>query len=210
MTATKEVNGSPSSILDTMTARVSPPACASQRTWTNIVCHIQKEKAVSNERKHKIMQSETLRKRQVFEVPATIVTFLALAADTGGSFSLFEYRVAPQQGIPLHRHSDDEAFLVLEGTLQFQIEEQHLDLGPGEFAFVPKQTPHRYLNTSVENEGRMLAITLPAGSHEGFFAEIGELKADASGPFSTKSPDIEKIMRVGKRYGFEILPPASS
>jgi quercetin dioxygenase-like cupin family protein len=156
------------------------------------------------------MQSEKLRKGQFFEVPATIVTFLAIAADTGGSFSLFEGRVAPQQGIPLHRHSDDEAFLVLEGTFQFQIEEQHLQLGPGEFAFVPKQTPHRYLNNSAEKEGRLLIITLPAGAHEGFFAEIGELKADASGPFSTKPPDIEKIMRVGKRYGFEILPPTSS
>ena len=156
------------------------------------------------------MQSEKLRKGQFFEVPATIVTFLAIAADTGGSFSHFEGRVAPQQGIPLHRHSDDEAFLVLEGTFQFQIEEQHLQLGPGEFAFVPKQTPHRYLNNSAEKEGRLLIITLPAGAHEGFFAEIGELKADASGPFSTKPPDIEKIMRVGKRYGFEILPPTSS
>jgi quercetin dioxygenase-like cupin family protein len=156
------------------------------------------------------MQSETLRKGQVFEVPATMVTFLAIAADTGGSFSLFEYRVAPQQGIPLHRHSDDEAFLILEGTLQFQIEEQHLNLGPGEFALVPRQTPHRFLNGSAEKEGRILAITLPGGSHEGFFAEIGELKADASGPFSTKTPDIEKIITVGKRYGFEILPPAAS
>ena len=156
------------------------------------------------------MQSETLRKGQVFEVPATVVTFLAIAADTGGSFSLFEYRVAPQQGIPLHRHRDDEAFFVLEGTIEFQIEEQHLQLGPGKFAFVPKQTPHRYLNTNSEKEGRLLAITLPAGDHEGFFAEIGELKADASGPFSTNPPDIEKIMRIGKLYGFEILPPSSS
>ena len=156
------------------------------------------------------MQSEKLRKGQFFEVPATIVTFLAIAADTGGSFSLFEGRVAPKQGIPLHRHSDDEAFLVLEGTFQFQIEEQHLHLGPGEFAFVPKHTPHRYLNRSAEKEGRLLVITLPAGSHERFFAEIGEPKADASEPFSTKPPDIEKIMTVGKRYGIEILPPASS
>jgi quercetin dioxygenase-like cupin family protein len=163
-------------------------------------------KAVSKERKHQIMQSETLRKGQVFEVPATIVTFLAIAADTGGAFSLFEGRVAPQQGIPLHRHSDDEAFLVLEGTFQFQIEEQNQQLGPVEFAFVPMQTPHRYLNNSSEKEGRLLVITLPAGAHEGFFAEIGELKADASGPFSTMSPDIEKIMTVGKRYGIEILP----
>src|SRR5258708_2088064 len=96
--------------------------------------------AGSKERKHRIMQSETLRKRQIFEVPATIVTFLALSADTGGSFSLFEYRVAPQQGIPLHRHSDDEAFLVLEGTLQFQIE-----------AFLPgREKPHRHYAGGVE------------------------------------------------------------
>jgi quercetin dioxygenase-like cupin family protein len=156
------------------------------------------------------MQSETLRKGQVFEVPATMVTFLAIAADTGGSFSLFDARVAPQQGIPLHQHSDDEAFLVLEGTFQFQIADQHQQLGPGEFAFVPRHTLHRYLNRSAEKEGRLLVITLPGGSHERFFAEIGELKADASGPFSTKPPDIEKIMSVGKRYGFELLPPASS
>jgi quercetin dioxygenase-like cupin family protein len=156
------------------------------------------------------MQSETLRKGQVFEVPATMVTFLAIAADTGGSFSLFEYRVAPQQGIPLHRHNDDEAFLILEGILQFQIEDQYLDLGPGEFAFVPRQSRHRFLNESAEKVGRILAITLPGGNHERFFAEIGELKTDAAGPFSTKPPDIEKIMTVGKRYGFEVLPPSSS
>ncbi len=155
------------------------------------------------------MQSETPRKGQVFEVPATIVTFLAIAADTSGSFSLFEGRVAPQQGIPLHRHSDDEAFLVLEGTFEFQIEEQHLQLGPGEFAFVSGQKPHRYFNSGA-GEGRLLVITLPAGNHEGFFAEIGELKADASGPISMQPPDIEKIMRAGKRYGIEILPPTSS
>jgi hypothetical protein len=44
MTATKPANGSTSSIVDTMTARVSLPACASKRTWTNIVCHIQRDK----------------------------------------------------------------------------------------------------------------------------------------------------------------------
>ena len=156
------------------------------------------------------MQSETLRRGQVFEVPATMVTFLAIAADTGGTFSLFEYRVTPQQGIPLHRHTDDEAFLILEGTLQFQIEEQEVHLGPGEFAFVPRQRAHRFFNGSAEKEGRILAITLPGGSHEAFFAAIGEPKAEASGPFSTTPPDIEKLMSAGKRYGFEILPPPSS
>ncbi len=155
------------------------------------------------------MQSQTAKRGQSFELPSTIVTFLAVGADTGGSFSLFEGRVATQQGAPLHRHSDDEAFFVLEGTFQFQIEEQRLQRGPGEFAFVPRNTPHTFLNTSAEKEGRLLIMTLPAGNHEGFFVEAGKPKASSSAPFSTEPPDLEKLVTVGKRHGFEILLPSS-
>ncbi len=155
------------------------------------------------------MQSETPKKGQTFELPSTIVTFLAVAADTGGNFSLFECRIAPQQGAPLHLHSDDEAFLVMEGTFEFQLEEQRLQRGVGEFFFVPKNTPHTFFNPSMQ-EGRLLIITLPAGGHERFFAEAGELKASPSAPFSTEPPDLEKLVTVGKRYGFEILLPSTS
>jgi quercetin dioxygenase-like cupin family protein len=156
------------------------------------------------------MHTDTPRKGQSFQLPGTMVTFLGLAADTNGSFSLFDARVAPQQGSPLHQHTDDEAFLVLAGTFQFQIEDQHLSLGPGEFAFISRQKRHRYFNRSAEEEGRLLVITLPAGNHERFFAEAGEPKANASEPISTEPPDIEKLVTVGKRYGIEILPPSSS
>src|SRR5215469_11358235 len=156
------------------------------------------------------MPSNTPRKRQTFQVPSTIVTMLAVAADTGDAFSVFEGRVAPQQGPPLHRHQDDEAFLVLEGAFDFHVGEEQLHLGPGGFAFVPKQTPHTYLNSSAEQEGRLLILTLPAGAHERFFAEVGEPEADQRAPFSTQPPDFEKLVTVGKRYGFEILLPSSS
>lgn len=155
------------------------------------------------------MQSQTPSKGQSFQLPGTIVTFLAIAADTGGSFSLFDARVAPQQGIPFHRHTDEEAFLVLQGTFQFQIEDQQVHLGPGEFVFVPEQKPHRYFNSGQE-EGHLLVITLPAGNHERFFAEAGEPKANASEPILTLPPDIEKLVTTGKRYGIEILPPPPS
>ena len=154
------------------------------------------------------MQSQTAGKGQSFQLPGTIVTFLAVAADTGGSFSLFDGRVAPQQGVPLHRHTDDEAFLVLQGTFRFQIEDQQLYLGPGEFAFVSQQKLHMYFNSGQE-EGRLLVITLPAGNHEQFFAEAGEPTANAFEPISTLPPDIEKLVTTGKRYGIEILPPTS-
>jgi quercetin dioxygenase-like cupin family protein len=156
-----------------------------------------------------MMQSKQLRKGQVFQVPGTIVTFLAVATDTHGAFSLFEYRVAPGQGIPFHTHNDDEAFLILEGSIQFQVGDQQLRLEPGEFTFVARHTPHMYRNANAEQEGRMVAITLPAGYHEQFFAEIGEPEANASAAFSTKPLDIEKIVAAGKLYGFEILPPPS-
>jgi mannose-6-phosphate isomerase-like protein (cupin superfamily) len=154
-----------------------------------------------------MMQSELPIKGQTFEVPSTIVTFRAVAADTGGVFSLFDCRIAPRQGAPLHQHSDDEAFLIIEGTFQFQIDNQYFQRGKDDFVFVPKNTPHTFLNMGTE-EGRFLIITHPAGAHERFFAEVGELKASASASFSTQPPDIEKLVTVGRRYGFEILLPS--
>jgi quercetin dioxygenase-like cupin family protein len=156
------------------------------------------------------MPSITPEKGQSFQVPGTIVTLLAVAADTGDAFSLFEGRVAPRQGPPLHRHADDEAFLVLEGTFDFQVEEEHRQLGPGGFAFIPKQTPHTFLNRSAEQEGRLLIITLPAGYHERFFAEAGEPKANPTAPFSTLPPNLDQLVMVGKRHGIEILAPSAS
>jgi quercetin dioxygenase-like cupin family protein len=152
------------------------------------------------------MNMETRNKGLFFQVPSTIVAYRAVAADTDGAFSLFEGRVAPHQGPPLHSHPDDEAFLIVEGSFEFQIGDQRIRRGVGEFALVPKQTPHAFRNTG-DHEGRLLIITLPAGPHERFFAEVGEPQADFATPFSTEPPDLEKLMAVGKRHGFEILGP---
>jgi quercetin dioxygenase-like cupin family protein len=152
----------------------------------------------------------TPRKGQSFQVPSTIVTLLAVAADTSDAFSLFDCRVAPLQGPPLHRHQDDEAFLVLEGAFDFQVGDEVRHLGPGGFAFVPTPTPHTYRNSSAEQEGRLLIITLPAGAHERFFAELGEPVVDPRAPFSTQPPDFDKLVTAAARYGIEILLPASS
>jgi quercetin dioxygenase-like cupin family protein len=155
------------------------------------------------------MQPPVAVKGQSVQVPGTIVTFLALAEDTGGAFSLFEGRVAPRQGPPLHRHNDDEAFLILEGNFQLQIAEQHLQVGPGGFVLVSKHTPHTYLNADAEKEGHLLIITLPGGFHERFFAEIGKHVVDPKGPFSPTPPDIERLVAAGRRYGIEILLPGA-
>lgn len=43
-----------------------------------------------------------------------------------------------------HQHEDeDELFLVIEGTLRIELEDQTLELNPGEFAIIPKGTMHK-------------------------------------------------------------------
>jgi mannose-6-phosphate isomerase-like protein (cupin superfamily) len=156
-----------------------------------------------------IMPTQTPMKGQSFRFTGQMVTFRALAADTNGKFTLFECRVAPQQGaLPHIERNVDEAFLVREGTFMIQIEDQQQQCGPGDFVFVPKLVPHAFHNIGSE-VGRLLILTIPGGFHERFFAEIGELSIDAEGPLPTEPLDVEKVLAAGRRYGIEVLPPAS-
>ncbi len=140
-------------------------------------------------------------------VIADLVTFKALAADTGGAYSLFETTTLPQGGTPPHRqHYEEEAFFVLEGTYTFRIGDETVALGPGGFAFVPRGTIHAFTNTG-SGPARMLILVTPGGIHEQFFAEIGEPIADPAAPPPAGPPDVEKLLAVAAKYGVEILPP---
>ena len=44
----------------------------------------------------------------------------------------------------MHQHEhEDEMFLVIEGTLQMELEDRTLELHPGELVVIPKGTPHK-------------------------------------------------------------------
>ncbi len=155
------------------------------------------------------MSTQTPMKGQSIQFTGQMVTFRALAADTDGKFTLFDCRVAPQQGaLPHIERNMDEAFLVREGTFAIQVEEHQQHLGPGGFVFVPKRKPHSFLNNGTAI-GRLLILTMPGGFHERFFAEIGELTSDPEGPLPTEPLDVEKVLAAGRRYGIEVLPPSS-
>ena len=126
------------------------------------------------------------------------VTFKALAAETGGAYSLFETVTAPAGGTPPHfQRYEEESFYILEGSYAFQVGNETLELGPGGYAFVPRGTVHAFTNSGTE-PARMLILVTPGGIHENFFAEMGEL----TGP-----PDVGTIIAIAAKYGIEILPP---
>jgi mannose-6-phosphate isomerase-like protein (cupin superfamily) len=100
---------------------------------------------------------------------------LVFGRDTGGSYSLMEYVVAaqslrtadkPLQFGPHCHHAIEETFLVRAGRLQFLLDDEVIELGPGDFVRVPPGTRHGYANLSGD------PVALLVGFHPGGFEEL--------------------------------------
>lgn len=88
---------------------------------------------------------------------------------TGKSFEIHEWRGSGPAKLHLH-HSDDEAWHVLEGELQFRYVDRAETAGPGTTVFVPAGVAHTY--TAGPN-ARYLIVLTPRLS-----ALIQELQSD--------------------------------
>lgn len=108
---------------------------------------------------------------------------LIFGRDTGGRYSLMEYRVAPrdvatQVEFGAHWHSDiEETFLVRRGKLRFLLGEDQLDLNEGDLVRVPPGTRHGYANLSGQ-EVDLLVTFHPGGFEELFITH----RSDQSPP----------------------------
>lgn len=144
-----------------------------------------------------------------YRVVADIVTFKAIAEETGGAYSLFETATLPGMGVPPHlQRYEDESFVVLEGTYTFQVGDEQRELGPGSYAFVPRGTVHAYTNSGA-TPARMLIMVTPGGIHEQFFVEAGKPLADpADPPAPSGPPDVPQLIAIAAKHGIDILPPA--
>lgn len=101
---------------------------------------------------------------------------LVFGRDTGGRYSLMEYVVAAQAEtapdgrarFAPHRHNDiEETFLVRAGRLQFLLDDEVIELGPGDFVRVPPATRHGYANLSG-GPVELLVSFYPGGFEELF------------------------------------------
>lgn len=100
---------------------------------------------------------------------------LVFGRDTGGLYGLMEYVAAPQPALApdapphfgSHRHNAiEETFLVRSGRLRFLLDDEVLDLGPGDFVRVPPGARHGYANLSGE------PVELLVSFHPGGFEEL--------------------------------------
>ncbi len=67
-------------------------------------------------------------------------------ADHGATISLILDHSEPGHGPRLHKHPYDETWVVVEGHLTFEADEEQFDAGPGDVVIVPPETPHKFTN----------------------------------------------------------------
>lgn len=128
----------------------------------------------------------------------------ATAADTGGRLTIVEVTCAPGFGAPLHvHHREDEAFWILDGDVTLYVGEQTIEAGAGDYAFGPRDIPHRY--TSGDAGCRMLFICTPGG-FEGLVMDMSEpATARTLPPPAEQPPDMDWVQAVASKHGCELL-----
>jgi mannose-6-phosphate isomerase-like protein (cupin superfamily) len=124
----------------------------------------------------------------------SVMLFKAVAATTGGAFSLHERHLPPGgRRPPPHRHTDaQEAFYVLEGEVEVTLGPEAVRGGPGTFVLVPGGLAHTFGNPGSV-PARVLVLHAPAMDQ--YFRELQELWA---GP---TPPDRDAELALMRRHG---------
>ena len=126
----------------------------------------------------------------------SVMAFKAIAAQTGGDFSLMERTVPPRGRRPLpHRHVNcSEAFWVLDGTITFVLDGVEQQGRRDDFLLVPRGAGHTFGNDGDE-PARLLVLHAPA--MDAYFAELDALWSRETPP----APEEERALM--SRYGME-------
>src|SRR5262245_6096675 len=136
--------------------------------------------------------------------PGDRYTFLVTGEQSGGAYFIMEGLVPPGGGAPPHVHSrEEEAFYVLEGTLELTLGEQTLAVSTGDFAHVPRGTIHSFRNTGTRT-ARMLVICSPAGL-EKYFQEVFEpVKDRSAAPPPLTEAFFARLLAAAPKYGLKL------
>jgi quercetin dioxygenase-like cupin family protein len=135
--------------------------------------------------------------REALTVLGMPLRMLCEAHETGGAWSLFEEEVPFGMGPPAHRHDWDEAYYILEGDVDFEIDGQSVRSSRGDFNYLPRNTIHGFKGAS-QSPARVLIFAAPAHGSE-FFEELNdEVRAIPQ--------DLAKIPAIGERHGIHFMP----
>jgi quercetin dioxygenase-like cupin family protein len=136
----------------------------------------------------------------------TLKTFMALSEHTGGRLTAWEELLPHHSSPPLHVHRDaDEAWLVLDGSLRFRVEDDEFTADAGSFVWAPRGRPHTYRVDSPT--ARVLGLALPGGFDRFVVATGRPAEALTLPPPPDGPPDIAALVAAAAEHGMEIVGP---
>lgn len=119
-----------------------------------------------------------------------------LASDHSHGIEVFLQHGGEGVGPPPHHHAWDEAYFVLDGTVDVLVDGTVHALRAGAFLFVPAGSVHGYRNTSPR--ARMLTVTSRPGASTFFRAMDREVSLP---------PDLATVLSVATGNGVHIALP---
>jgi quercetin dioxygenase-like cupin family protein len=136
-------------------------------------------------------------------VRGSSLLFKAVAADTGGAFSLHERKIpAGGRRPPAHVHPDRvEAFWVLDGEAEFELDGEVTTAAAGSFILVPGGVAHTF-GATASASAHVLVLHAPA--LDDYFRELDQLWSGDQPP----SGDTE--LALMRRHGMQPVESTGS
>lgn len=134
-----------------------------------------------------------------------LMTTKASMKETAGAYSLTEHLVTSASNPPMHVQLDeDEAFYILDGEVEFEVEGNTVLATPGTFAFVARGAAHCF--RVLTETARMLVICSgkPSNNLEDFFLAMGDPATERALP-EPKAPDVARLEALCARTGIELV-----
>lgn len=117
--------------------------------------------------------------------------------DTLGLYALVEQHNHPGAGIPMHVHeNEDEVFKVIEGIVEFTLDQDITVLKAGDLIFCPRGIPHKWQVVGPQNAKVDLGF-FPAGM-EMMFEELSKLP-------QAKQTNPQLVNEICRRYGIRFV-----
>lgn len=140
-----------------------------------------------------------------FILAGVVMKRLISAAETGGSFCLFENTSQGPSKTPIHFHDgDDETIYMIEGELQAETPAGITTIGAGEAVFLKRGIPHQLSNPSGK-PNRYILLCTPSG-FDAFLEVAGKLKQPGDVPGPPTAEDIARLREAAPKFGINLLP----
>ena len=134
-----------------------------------------------------------------------LMTTKATMAETAGSYSLTEHLVTAASNPPVHVQVDeDEAFYVLDGEVEFEVDGEVVRATTGTFAFVARGSAHTFRVLTETARFLVICSGKPTDNLEEFFVAMGEPATARVLPEPT-APDVDRLLVLTEQMGIELV-----